>query len=99
MTIEHRRIQGPIYANMVEANCFTCWSAGTVVAREFNGYEGSEPISHTQEFIVEDATKQHEKKKGEDHNIVIYHFKNDPVDHNDHTYRDGELVIEDLPKE
>lgn len=83
MTIKEVHIQGPIRPNMVEANCFTCWSAGTVIKKFFHGYEGSEPISHVEEFMVMDAAQQHEKKKGSDHNIVIYHWANDPVDKSD----------------
>lgn len=83
MTIKEVHIQGPIRPNLVEADCFTCWSAGVILEQIDHGFKGSEPISQTEEFIVMDAAKQHEKKKGIGHNIVIYHFKNDPEEKSD----------------
>lgn len=81
--IKEHHIQGPIRPNMVEAQCFTCWSAGKMLFQQQNGFEGSEEISHVVEFQAMDAAQQHEKKKGMDHNIVIYHWKNDPEDKSD----------------
>lgn len=83
MTIKEHHIQGPIMANMVEADCFTCWSAGKVIYRQFNGYAGSENITSREEAEAVWASQAHEDKKGKDHNIVIYHFKNDPVEFSD----------------
>jgi hypothetical protein len=78
MTTKEVEIETDHSANLTEADCFTCWSAGKVLYKKFNGYTGSEPISDKDKEQARIAARTHEEKHSKKHRIVIYHFKNGP---------------------
>lgn len=78
MTIEKRIHTGKIVANMAQVLCFTCKSYGKPLFEQFNGYAGSDPISHVVEGEALRAAQRHDTDHPE-HKIVYHRFDNTAV--------------------